>query len=401
MAVIIREVIPDGSQWGIKGEILRDWSGLEFGQDLKASSSIKFDYPNQGTHFDKLRTGMYIIVEIDGVSTWNDSIFYVTERSGPLTTLIPGNTQFAGHTLRKRLEKVKWMPAFGSSYMDSESFRYTNVTPRDVIKAGVDNYLSRAKSKYGDPSHWISSVHSSQTWGIRVDELLPATTSVHDMLVKYQDLGIAAARFEGFMLRVEPYDWMVGSTTRDKSDSVQLKAGVNLTEATYSESNDNVITALLVKGGADPFREAAEGTEIQTNVVQWVTATPEQIRRYGYHEDVLEVGSAVQPSTLQAIGQNYLRNHMEPKHSTSYTMVDSLYDPRTGALLPTPRALLDFQCGDSIRVLQEDGASIEKVFAITLSYENSTRSEKVGLLLNDYFDSWETTFDQRLKRLGG
>lgn len=203
------------------------------------------------------------------------------------------------------------------------------------------------------------------------------------------------------MLRVEPYDWMVGSTTRDKSDSVQLKAGVNLTEATYSESNDNVITALLVKGGADPFREAAEGTEVQTNVVQWVTATPEQIRRYGYHEDVLEVGSAVQPSTLQAIGQNYLRHHMEPKHSTSYTMVDSLYDPRTGALLPTPRALLDFQCGDSIRVLQEDGASVERVFAITLSYENSTRSEKVGLLLNDYFDSWETTFDQRLKRLGG
>ena len=111
--------------------------------------------------------------------------------------------------------------------------------------------------------------------------------------------------------------------------------------------------------------------------------------------------SAVQPSTVQAIGQNYLRNHMEPKHSTSYTMVDSLYDPRTGALLPTPRALLDFQCGDSIRVLQEDGASVEKVFAITLSYENPTRSEKVGLLLNDYFDSWETTFDQRLKRLGG
>lgn len=400
MAVILREVIPDGTQWGIMGEVLRDWTGLEFGQDLKAASSIKFDYPTQGAHFDKLRTGMFIIVEINGVSRWYDSIFYISSQTGSASRLIPGNVTFSGFSLRKRLEEIRWMPAFGSSYIDSESFRYTNVTPLDVIKGGVTNYLSRANAKLPNALPWISSVRSTQRWVTRVDELIAATTSLEDMIMKYQDLGIAAVRFEGFQLRVEPYDWLIDSKSRDKTEEIQLKAGVNLTDATYSETDEDVVTALLVKGGSDPFRDG-DSADVHTNVIQWVVASSSAIRKYGYKESILEVSSAIQPSTLQAVGQNYLRTHMEPRHSTSYTMVDNLYDPRTGTLLNTPTALIDFQCGDTIQVLSENGATNEKVYAITLTYDNPTRSEQVGLTLNDYFDSWEVTFDQRLKRLGG
>lgn len=126
------------------------------------------------------------------------------------------------------------------------------------------------------------------------------------------------------------------------------------------------------------------------------------IDKFGYHEDILDVSDASNPATLKSIGENYLKRHLEPRYSKTYTMVDSLYDNSTGKPLNIPKAFIDFQCGDSILILADGGSSVETVYAITCSYSNpSQESASIGLTLNDYFDSWAVKFDQRLKRLGG
>lgn len=400
MGIVLRQIIPNGTQWGELGELLPDWSNLEFGQDLKSPSSIKFEYPNQGANFKTLKTGTYVVVEVDGNYKWWDSIFYINELSGSDMPDTPGTTTFGGVSLRKKLDNTRWMPAIGSAYIDSEGFRYTNVTPGDVINAGIINYKSRSTSRYKDEVDWIASVNKGTGWAYRVDEIIQPTTSVTEIISKYQEMGIASARFAGFTLVCGHYDWFVNHPSRDLSDTVQLKVGVNLTEANYSESDDNIITALLVKGAEDPFK-SAEPNNLQTNSIQWVIASQAVINKYGYREGILEVSDASNPTTLQQIGKNYINRNLEPRFSYSYTMVDHLYDPRTGQALDTPNVLSDFQCGDAILVLNERGASTYSVYAITLSYDNPTRPASIGLTLNDYFDSWQVKFDQRLRRLGG
>lgn len=400
MGVILREIIPDGTQWGRMGDILPHWMNLEFGQDLKGPSSISFDYANDGAHFERLKGGMYVVPIVGGRHDWFDSIFYIRERTG---SLMPGSTskttRFGGVSLRKRLDDVRWMPAIGSNYIDAEMFRYTNQTPGAIIKAGVENFWSRAKSQFGDDVPWLAGVGVSpdSNWHYRVDEVIEPTTSVNDIISKYQDLGIGTARFYGFHLNTAHYYWYTDGPSRDKTDEVQLKIGLNLENGEYEESYDNLITSLLVQGAADPF---PKDESTQSYVVAWVTAPQEVIDKYGYHEDVLNVADATNPETLKAIGQNYLRKHLEPRMSRNFTMVDSLHDPRTGQPLPTPQALVDFECGDSILVLSSDGAHEEKVYSITMSFSNPENAS-IGLTLNDYFDSWEVQFDQRLRRLGG
>lgn len=403
MAVVLREVIPDGTQWGVLGEVLPDWLNLEFGQDLKTHSALTFDYANSGAHFNRLKEGMYVVPEVNGNSRWFDSYFYIQESAG---SRVPGTaehhtTKFAGYSLRKRLDKVCWMPAVGSDYADMEAFRYTNETPGGVIKAGVENYLSRARNQYKDPSYWISGigVSASTKWKYRVDEIVLPTTSVNEIITKYQDLGIGTARFSGFQLNTAHYDWYVDDPVRDKTDEVQLVLGRNLKDAEYARTNDNIITALLVRGSEDPFREGAN--DVPSYAVQWVIADQSVINRVGYHEGILDVPDVSTPSTLKAIGQNYLRNHLEPRLSTTYSMVDNLVDNRTGLPLNTPNVLEDFQCGDSILIMDGTGAKAEKVYAVTLSYFNPTQSPNITLTLNDYHESWEVKFDQRLRRLGG
>ena len=401
MGVILREVIPDGTMWGIKGDVIPHWTNLEFGQDLKTASSIEFTCANNSPVFDRLRTGMYVVPEIDGRTNWYDSVFYVTEKSGSNMPNNHGTTRFAGRSLRGRLDSVRWMPAIGSQYIDQEGFRYTNVTPGDVIKAGVENYLSRARNTYKDASKWISGVPVGVGWIYRVDEIIQPGTSISEMISKYQDLGIASSRFEGFELVTGHYHWFTEAASRDKTESVQLKVGVNLVRGEYSESIETVTTALLVRGAEDPFRSDEENN-LQTNVIQWVVADQSVINKYGYHEEILDVGDASNPATLKSIGDNYLKRHLEPRYSKTYTMVDSLYDSATGKPLNIPKAFVDFQCGDSILILADGGSSVETVYAITCSYSNpSQESASIGLTLNDYFDSWSVKFDQRLKRLGG
>ena len=86
--------------------------------------------------------------------------------------------------------------------------------------------------------------------------------------------------------------------------------------------------------------------------------------------------------------------------SYSYKVTSDLYDPRTGDKLPTPAALSDYQCGDKVTVYTSDGSHEYTVYAITLSYDDPIRPSTV-LTLNDSFATWQETFDQRLKRLGG
>lgn len=402
MAVILRQVIPDGTQWGEKAHVFPHWLNLEFGQDLIAPGSIKFDYATQGAHFDELKPGIFIVPEVNGNSSWFDSIFYINQRTGSNTIDSPGTATFSGVSLRKLLEGIRWMPAIGSTYIDSEGFRYNNASPGDVIKAGVENFWSRAKKRFKDPVHWIAAVNTSPAskWAYRLDEIIQPTTTVSEVIERYQELGVATARFYGFHLNCGHYDWYVNDPIRDKTDSVQLKVGVNLVNADYSESDTELITSLLVKGAPDPF-PPEDKENLQTNTVVWVTASQAVIDKWGYHEGVLEVSDAANPTTLRAIGTNYINKHLAPRYSASYTMVDNLYDPRTGESLDTPQALVDFQCGDSILVLTERGAIAEKVYAITLSYANATANPNIGLTLNDYFESWEVKFNQRLRRLGG
>lgn len=400
MGVILREVIPDGTQWGKLGDILPHWNNLEFGQDLKGASSISFDYANDGAHFEKLKNGIFVVPEVNGNRKWRNSIFYIRERSG---SLMPGaeskTTKFAGVSLRGRLEFAHWLPAVGSVYMTEDMFKYSNVTPGAVIKAGVENYLSRARNLYKDPSLWVAEIveGSADYWKYRVDETIEPTTTVEEVVSKYQDLGIGTVQFEGFNLTTVQSEWFSTTPAEDKISAVQLKVGLNLKEGEYGESMDGMYTAVFVKGAQDPFSDE----EDKPTVVQWVVADQGIIDKYGYHEHVLNVSDAASAETLKAVGENFLRLHMEPRMSRSYTMVDNLADPTTGRKLPVPTALVDFQCGDTITVFSEDGPSSEKVYAITMSYSDNADQPSIGLTLNDYFDEWEVTFDQRLRRLGG
>lgn len=399
MGVILREIFPDGTQWGILGEILPHWSKLEFGQDLKSPTSITFAYANDGAHFNRLKAGMYVVPEVNGSIRWSDSIFYVREKKG---STIPGDrsktTTFAGVSLRRRLDDVRWMPAIGSVYID-QPFKIRNYTPGAVIKHGVTNYLSRAKAQYNDPTHWLSGVGVSDpsVWKYRVDEDIIPGTSVNDIITKYQDMGIASARFSGFQLNTAHYTYYTEHESRDKTDSVQLKVGLNLTTSDYEESHTDLTTALMVRGASDPFR-TEDPNNMQTNKIHWEFAPLSVIQRWGYHEKILDIPNASSDSTLKQIGQNYLKRMMEPRHSTTYTMVDNLVNPRTGKPMGTPNALTDFQCGDSILILDGDGPSIQTVYGISMSY-SSPQKATITITLNDYFQSWQEKFDQRLKRL--
>lgn len=405
MSVVLREIIPDGTQWGILGEVLTDWTDLEFGQDLRNPSSIVFKYPIRGVHYERLRAGMYVTPAVHGSTTWRNSIYWVREKAG---SSMPDHTSqeatFAGVSLRGRLNKVRWLPAIGSEFMDSDMFRYNNVTPGTVIKAGVDNYLSRAKSQFKDNSDWIIGVGVSPdaNWFYRVDEEVVPTTSVQEIINKYQDLGIATAEFNGFLLQTAHYFWYAhgggegGNELRNKSDEVQLIVGKNLVGGEESISHEDIITSLLVVGSPDPF---SDNPEVHSNAVQWVTAPQRVIDQWGYHEDILNVPDAHVHSTLKAVGEAYIARKMEPRYSTSFTMVDSLYNDR-GKLIPSPKALVDFQCGDLISVITHKGITYERVHSISMTYPNPN-APQVTLTLNDYFETNEEKFDQRLRRLGG
>lgn len=405
MSVILREVIPDGTQWGRLGEVLLDWTELEFGQDLKNPSSIMFKYPIDGVNYNKLKEGMYVVPVVNGNHTWRDSYFWVREKNGsPMPNAESKVATFGGVSLRGRLDKVRWLPAVGSEYMDSDMFRYHNVTPGTVIKGGVENYLSRARNVYNDPTNWITGVGVSPDahWFFRVDEEVEPTTSVMQMITKYQDLGIATASFNGFLLQTAHYFWYAydptstGTHIRDLSDEVSLVVGQNLLNGEEAWSHTDLITALLVVGGQDPF---SDNPEVYSNSVQWVTAPQKVIDKWGYHESVLNVPDAHVHSTLKALGEAYIRRHMEPRYSTTYTMASDLYDSR-GNPKPFPRALVDFQCGDLISVITHRGVTKERVHSITLTYPRPN-TPQVGLTLNDYFESEIEVFDQRLRRLGG
>lgn len=398
MRAVLREVIPDGTQWGIKGDFFPDWLNLEFGQDLKDGSSLSFDYANDGVNASKLKPGIFLQIEFNNSSTWFDSIFYCQEMSG---ALLKGSTErrsrFACVSLRKLLSNVRWMPALGSEYMDEDAFKYVNVTPGDVIKAGIENFWSRAKSKYGDPMNWLSSVTvlPGTAWEYLIDETVGPTTSISEILDKYQELGIATARFHGFQLQLSHYNW--GKADTSHIVDAQLRVGWNLREGEVAVSNTDVVTALLVKGSRDPFKE---DSDVSSYAVQWVIAPSEYITEYGYLEGILEISDASSPDTLQAVGRNYIRTHLEPRRSTSYAMVNDIRDYKTGEVIDNiPLPLVDFQCGDTISVFNGDSTEAEKVYAISVSYGNHGTIPEISLTLNDYFDNWQVKFDQRLRRL--
>ena len=398
MSVVLREIIPDGTQYGKLGAVLPYWADLEFGQDLRGASSISFSYPRSAPQFDKLKMGMYVVPVVNGNYKWLDSIFYIQAREG---TLIDNNAtvDISGYSLRKRLDRMFWMPAIGSAYADADMFKYTNVTPGAIIKAGIENHWSRAKSVYKDPQKWIANVvvPASSKWSYRVDETIQANTSVSSMIDKYQDLGMATVRFDGFNLLTAHADWYSNAPAYNKQQSVKFREGIDLLSGDFSESDEEVITALLVVGAEDPFKN---DDGLSSNVVAWVIAEPDIIAKYGYREGVLNVSDATTAATLKAVGQNYLKRMQEPRSSFSYKVTSELYDPRTGVLLDTPSALNDYQCGDNVTVYTSEGSHEYSVKAITLSYADPG-SHSTVLTLNDTFDSWQETFDQRLKRLGG
>lgn len=404
MGVILREVIPDGTQYGELGEFLPDWFGLEFGQDVHSPGAITFKYANDGANFDRLKSGIYVTPIVDGNRMWRDSIFRVEEVNGIKTPSADAHmTTFAGSSLQGRLEKVRWMPAIGSVVMDSLAFKYNNYTPGQVIRLGVENYWSRARNQFKDPTNWLLDARTDDEadWKYRVDEEIEPTTSITSVIQKYQEVGIATAWFDGFVLKTSHYDWYKEpGKSADKTASVELRLGVNLIGDEYSESIRDLCTAVLVKGAVDPFAESTDDEFKPGNNCAWVIADQDAIDRFGYHEHVLDVSEASTQETLTAAGTAYLNAHLEPRYSKTYTMTDNLHDPRSGQSLDVPRALVDFQCGDQITVHSADGSSTQRVYAIAMSFDSPDRSN-ISITLNDFFADWQEMFDQRLKRLGG
>ena len=400
MAVVLREIIPDGTKWGTLGPVFPHWSTLEFGQDIKGASSITFRYANDGVNFESLRVGMYVVPIVDGNYQWTDSIFYIEELNSSGATAERATT-YSGVSLRSRLEDVRWLPAIGSMYADQGMFRLQNVTPGAVIRNGVENYLSRARRTFNDPVSWISAINDRPVtgWKVRVDELIEPTTSVADMINKYQDLGLATGRFNGFELTISNYADYIEGNAHDKTDEVQLRVGWNLREGDLSISHKELVTALFVRGAADPFKESAGDEGSKPNVVAWVLGPKSAMAKWGYHEKVLDVPDAAQTETLKAVGTAYLNAHLEPRYSKAYTMIDTPYNPSSGKTLVTPKPLRDFECGDRIMILGTNGATTERVYAVTLSYDNPNHPE-IGLSLNDFFEDIDVLFNQRLKRLG-
>lgn len=395
--VVLREVLPDGTKWGILGDVFPDWGTLEFGQDLRASSSIMFTYPEQGRNSEKLKTGVFVTPFVNGNRVWSDSIFRIEKRSGSSSSL-EGMITISGISLLSKLEEMYWMPGVGSNYAEEEMFRYHNVTPGTVIREGVYNWMSRAKSMYKDPVKWLSGVTVAEDsrWNYRVDEIISAGTSVRDIVSRYQEMGIATARFEGFQLITSHYSWRLDDDPkRDKSSSVVLVSGLNLLDREYEESDIDLKTAVLVRGASDPLRDDTEA-----QVVQWVVSPQNIINKHGYREAVLDVADATTPETLKAVGENWLRQHQDIRLSKTFTIVDNLNDNRTGKPLNTPNVLEDFECGDAITIVDQDGANVYTVYAISVSYDNPS-NPNIVLTLNDSFESWIEKFDQRLRRLGG
>ena len=398
MSVILREIIPDGTKYGKLGAILPYWTGLEFSQDFLSSTAISFSYPKTAPQADKLKLGMYVVPVVNGNYQWLDSIFYIKARSG---TLIEEDTliQVSGYSLKKNLDKMYWAPAIGSVFSDEDMFRYTNITPGAVLRAGVENYLSRARNGFYDSTEWLSgvSVPADSKWDYKVDEIIQATTSISSVVSKYQDLGMATVRFDGFQLVTAHYDWYSNSPSFNKQNTVRFREGIDLLSGEFEESSEDVVTALLVVGAEDPFKK---DDGVASNVIAWVTSPQAIIDKYGYHESILNVPDAANAVTLKAVGENYLKRVQEPRMSYSYKVTSDLYDPRTGDKLPTPAALSDYQCGDKVTVYTSDGSHEYTVYAITLSYDDPIRPSTV-LTLNDSFATWQETFDQRLKILGG
>lgn len=395
--VVLRQVIPDGSQYGQLGAIFSDHSHLEFGQDLRGAGSIKFDYPSQGVNSDQLDGETYVVPIINGNDKWHDAIFKIQETEAPnLGEDGPVMKTYAGVSLLKQTEKIRWLPAIGSQYMDDMAFTYTNVTPGAVLKGAVDNFWSRAKSQFNDPIHWLTEVKVSANaaWQYRVDEQVIPGTSLWEMITKYQDLGIATARFEGFRLQTAHFDWYSSGLASDKTDSVQFRVGFNVVESEEVTSYEDICTSLLVRGSPDPLSEE------QNPTCAWVQAPASVIKKFGYREDMLEVGEASQQSTLRAVGQAHLNARLAPRFSKTYKVVEDLYHARSGKKIPSPTALVDYQCGDMVTLLDKSGASEYRIYGISISYDSDGRSS-ISLTLNDYWDSYAVTLDQRLRRLGG
>lgn len=400
MSVALRQVTPNGTRWGEIGEYFPDWSDLEFGQEISSTAgSITFKYPKDGVNYNLLKNGIFITPAIDGNRSWFDSIFYVQELQGVNEQVSDRYIRtFAGVSLTDRLSNIRWMPAFGSKVMDSYAFRQFNVTPGSVIKEGVHNYKSRARQK-GDNTDWISNVMVSADtrWRYRVDEDIEATTSVLDIIQKYEDMGIATAKFRGFELCTSHYDWYTGEDA-DKTDVIQYRYGVDLLSEEYAESYTDLVTALLVVGAENPFASGGDDFQVGKNC-EWVIADQEVIDRFGYRESSLEVSSATQHTTLKAIGENYLSRRIAPRYSKTYAVANDIHDPVSGKPVPTPRPLVDYQCGDLISVLSSEGKlESHRVVGISMTYKNPSTAV-VALTLNDHFDSWEVKFDQRLKQL--
>ena len=398
MGVILREIIPDGTRYGKLGAVLPYWSDLEFGQDLRGASSISFSYKEKAPGYDKLKLGAYVVPVVNGNYKWLDSVFYVQARSGNLIEDM-GLVDVMGYSLQKRLDQMYWAPAIGSTFSDDDMFKYVNQTPGAILRAGIENHWSRAKSTFKDSQDWIASVvvPASNKWGHKIDETIQAGTSVSSMVSKYQELGIATVRFDGFNMVTANYDWYSNSPAFNKQNSVRFREGIALLSGEFEESNEDLITALLLIGSPDPLRE---NDGITSNVVAWVTSPPDIIQKYGYHESVLSVSDATTPETLKAVGKNYLGRMQKPRLSKSYRVTSELNDPRTGKLIATPAALSDYQCGDNVTVYTSEGSEEYMVQAVTLSYTDPVRPSTV-LTLNDTFATWQETFDQRLRRLGG
>ena len=396
MSVLLREVIPDGTQWGQMGEIFPDYDSLSFGQDIVNASSIKFDYPIKGRNYNLLREGMYIVAVINNFYKYKDSYFYIQTTEGGVVPESDDSISVSGVSLKKRLDRVRWAPAIGSVYMDKEMFQYKSKSPTQILQEGISNYKSRAQSQFDSKVNWISNVVSTGFDKFLLDEIVEGGTSIESMIQRYQDLGIATVHFEGFQLTVLNY-YGVGDDPVSFNDKreVQLKVGLNLKGGTYGRTNEELTTALLVKGAPDELYDGDEKPE----AVAWVTSPQAVIDRFGYHEDILEVNSASDQGTLQAIGKAYLTKKQELRESRTYDMVDNLRDGR-GRPIAVPAALIDFQVGDYITVLTTTGATVDRVYAVTISVDNAGLPS-IALTLNDYFDEWEVVFNQRLRRLEG
>jgi len=374
---------------GNYSEELPDWSDLTFSQDLIDTGALSFNYSPLGRHFDLLKHGVQLAVQVDGHEPKNGRFTYF-EGTGSRINRADPNT-YACTSNRARCDKLMLAPAYGSTVANEDMFDWTNYSPGQMTRTALSNAMSRADTHTGNavsswmvtpPTTFSNTLDSSGTlWPANYDRRVPPGTNVNEVISWLTQNGFAEAAMQGKeLLLYQPEtngtDYTVGT------NPLILQSGKDLTEASYQTSSTDLVTALLVLG--------------DENSCAWVYDAP-AILLYGYREGKLQVSGASTQSTLIAAGNAWLKLHKEPRWSYTYAVgVRYLEQPADSAW---PRPFVEYEVGDSIFIWDEERPQKQRLRLLSATWPNS-RSSILALTVNDWFQELDIRYERALSQLG-